>query len=214
MNKEIQQIDYVNIGLMAVSLLLASILPFRLFLITYAILGPLHYLTEIGWLNKRSYFMQDKKNSTVLIVLCSMIFVGIVLNEPVVGSFVSSFESMVILGDVIKFLKTYGPAMSLWALSFALFTIVRIPTIYKWSAMLLIGVVSVYLNKLDNFLIWFGLFLPTIIHVSLFTALFVLYGALKNKQRSGYLSFTFFMTSGNCSDTFSKRRVKIEILPL
>lgn len=192
MNKAIQNIDFLNIGLMAISLILASVLPFRLFLLSYAILGPLHYLTEIGWLNERSYFMQDKKNYKVLVVLCSLIFVGIVMNEPFMEPVLSSFDSVFLLGFVIDFLKTHGPAMSLWALAFALLTIVKIPSVYKWLTMILVVFLSIHLNKIDNFLIWFGLFLPTIIHVSLFTALFVLYGALKNQQRSGYLAFGFF----------------------
>lgn len=36
-------------------------------------------------------------------------------------------------------------------------------------------------------------YLPTIIHVYLFTALFILYGALKSKSKSAYLSLIFFV---------------------
>ncbi len=193
MNRDIQRIDYLNIGLMAISLLLASVLPFRLFLIVYAILGPLHYLTEIGWLRDRSYFMHEKRNYKVLAALCTIIFLGIVLNEPLIIEFTSALESTFIVGTIIDFLKTHGPAMSLWALVYALLTIIKMSKAVKWFVMLMVVIASLYLNKVENFLVWFGLFLPTIIHVSLFTALFVLYGALKNKQQSGYLSFLFFM---------------------
>ena len=52
--------DVLNLGLMLVALALAFILPFWLFLFSYAVLGPLHYLTEIGWLNKKQFFTTSK----------------------------------------------------------------------------------------------------------------------------------------------------------
>src|SRR6476620_636665 len=55
------QVNYLNIALMIVSCLLAFRFPFELFLFSYAILGPLHYLTEISWLHERKYFTEDKR---------------------------------------------------------------------------------------------------------------------------------------------------------
>jgi hypothetical protein len=52
----VKQLDILNIGLMALSCMAAFLVPFELFLFSYAVLGPLHYLTEIGWLHKRNYF--------------------------------------------------------------------------------------------------------------------------------------------------------------
>src|SRR6185503_18502004 len=60
MNLNPTQINYLNIGLMLVSCLLAFRFPFELFLFSYAILGPLHYLTEISWLHERKYFTESK----------------------------------------------------------------------------------------------------------------------------------------------------------
>src|SRR5438552_16744405 len=56
------QINYLNIGLMIVSCLLSYIFPFELFLSSYAVLGPLHYLTEISWLHERNYFTESQKS--------------------------------------------------------------------------------------------------------------------------------------------------------
>ena len=42
------RLNYLNIGLMAASCAVAWFLPFELFLLAYAVLGPLHYLTEIS----------------------------------------------------------------------------------------------------------------------------------------------------------------------
>src|SRR5262245_66068389 len=41
---------------MLVSALLAWMLPFEMFLLAYAVLGPLHYLTQISWLHDRGWF--------------------------------------------------------------------------------------------------------------------------------------------------------------
>jgi hypothetical protein len=37
-------VNYANIGLMLASCLVAYVFPFELFLFSYAVLGPLHYL--------------------------------------------------------------------------------------------------------------------------------------------------------------------------
>ena len=60
-------IDWINIGLMFLSLGLAYVLPFELFLFSYAVLGPLHYLTEIGWLHQRNYFISEQQTNLYII---------------------------------------------------------------------------------------------------------------------------------------------------
>src|SRR2546427_4816034 len=55
------KINYLNIGLMLLSLGVAFFIPFELFLFSYAILGPLHYLTEISWLHERKYFTESER---------------------------------------------------------------------------------------------------------------------------------------------------------
>ena len=41
---------------MLVAFVVASLIPFELFLFAYAVLGPLHYATEISWLYDRRFF--------------------------------------------------------------------------------------------------------------------------------------------------------------
>ena len=52
----LERINYVNIGLMFASAALACLMPFEAFLGAYAVLGPLHYLTQISWLHDRGYY--------------------------------------------------------------------------------------------------------------------------------------------------------------
>ena len=54
---EVDTIKHLNIVLMVASVVVAAYLPFETFLLAYAVLGPLHYLTEISWLHDRGYFI-------------------------------------------------------------------------------------------------------------------------------------------------------------
>ena len=63
------QINYLNIGLMFMSAILAFFMPFETFLFAYAFLGPLHYLTEISWLHDRQYFAKGKYDFTFLLII-------------------------------------------------------------------------------------------------------------------------------------------------
>ena len=47
-------LNHLNSGLMLLSVAVAAVLPFELFLFAYAILGPAHYLTQISWLHDRN----------------------------------------------------------------------------------------------------------------------------------------------------------------
>ena len=44
----VDQLNAINVALMLVSAVVAWVLPFELLLASYAVLGPLHYLTEIS----------------------------------------------------------------------------------------------------------------------------------------------------------------------
>src|SRR5258708_27964771 len=62
------------------SAVLAFAYPFELFLLVYAFLGPLHYLTEISWLHDRNYYTQGKYDWLLLLVVSGLIsafFLGI-----------------------------------------------------------------------------------------------------------------------------------------
>ncbi|MFZ1592043.1 MAG: hypothetical protein WAT27_08150, partial [Chitinophagales bacterium] len=58
---------------MLVSAIAAFIIPFELFLFSYAVLGPLHYLTEISWLHKRQYFSPKKRDYIPLVIITLLI---------------------------------------------------------------------------------------------------------------------------------------------
>ena len=56
---KIIKLDTLNLVLILLSFLLACLLLFELFLFGYAVLGPLHYLTETNWIVNKNYFVAN-----------------------------------------------------------------------------------------------------------------------------------------------------------
>lgn len=170
------QINYVNIGLMLLSAVLAFILPFELFLFSYAVLGPLHYLTEIGWLHKKNYFTKGKYDFVFLSVLCVLVFYF---------SYVNPTKNQTIIPNLIL----YGILLAL------IFVFIK-DNLYR-IILAVLAVIGISVSKMGfDYVIWVGIFLPTIIHVFIFTWAFMFYGVLKNKSFSGYLSIIALILIG------------------
>ncbi len=176
-----KRIDVLNIVLILVSLAFAVFLPFKLFLFSYAILGPLHYLTEINWLKDKNYFVSSNSKwiqiflfFTLLICLYPLYkLLGLALDN----SFAESFK---LIAKNYKILVLTGFLFSIGLIFFR--------KIWNLLLMMLFSfLVSVFLyHYLPKWLFFLGLFLPTIIHVYLFTLLFMLYGSKKSKSNIGY----------------------------
>ena len=173
------RINYMNILFMLLSVAAAIYLPFELFLFSYAFLGPAHYLTEISWLHDRKYFIPRKADLLLLgaITLLYIILITCLPHQSALWMYTKKYSS-----SIIFFL--FGLALT--------FTLVHKLSARLWlTGLLLCGVLLI---SSYNFLsLLFGLFLPTLIHVYLFTGAFLLYGALKTDSFSGYLSFMVFL---------------------
>lgn len=177
--RPVERIDAANIGLMLISCLIAFIIPFELFLFSYAVLGPLHYLTEIGWLHKKGYFTTGKYDYLFLGLLAGLITLGFLgLSDSLSG--VSN--GLVYLGFLM-------------ALAMVVF---KDPTMKIISAIVILFS-SLLFNKTTFYDYFFAIYLPTIIHVFIFTGLFILYGALKSKSRIGFISIIVFVA---CASSF------------
>lgn len=66
-------VDQINIALMLLSVGIAYLIPFELVLISYAFLGPAHYLTEISWLHDRTYFTGAKWAWIPFLILTALV---------------------------------------------------------------------------------------------------------------------------------------------
>jgi hypothetical protein len=159
---------------MVLSAGLAFMYPFELFLFVYAVLGPLHYVTEISWLHNKGYYTKGKYDYLFLLalgVIIAVFYYELIPNAP--------------KGTVAFF--TY------LALVAALFFAITKSTIARFAGISLAAVVGLLLATSDSFHIGFGLFLPTLIHVYLFTGFFILAGALRGRSLSGFLSLLVFV---------------------
>jgi hypothetical protein len=169
-------INYVNIGLMIISVIVAYIIPFELFLFSYAVLGPLHYLTELSWLEKKNYFVKSKKDTWLFIPLVLLITIGMFYQQSKTNLFVASimFSGLAYALSLIFIEKT---ALKIGVIVFAFL----VSLIFQF-------------NQFPTFpFILFAIWLPTIIHVFVFTGAFILLGALKNKSGSGIASLIVFL---------------------
>ena len=181
-------INYLNIVLMMVSVVLAYFFPFELFLFSYAILGPLHYTTEIGWLHKRQYFTNASKDYYLLLAIALVVVV--LLLADVGYKYLGSAASAEALSPYFRVWLANMIVMAFIA-SFAMVT-------FKDTANKLIFTfvgtgVLLLVHSFQPYLLILAMLLPTMLHVTLFMVAFILYGALKGKSISGYLSVVVFI---------------------
>jgi len=172
------RINYLNIGLMLISCVVALYIPFELFLFAYAVIGPAHYLTEIAWLHKRGYFTRGKHDFWILGGLAGMLFLAAVWP----GHDLGRQDSISVA--TITFL----------ALGSALVLVVTdrmVPRILGLAAVTALAFTA--LSTTGFLVVLLGTFVPTLVHVYLFTGFFIIYGALKERSRSGYLAFFVFL---------------------
>ncbi|MDB5131708.1 MAG: hypothetical protein JWR02_1457 [Mucilaginibacter sp.] len=161
----INRINCYNILAMLAASCVALIMPFELVLLSYAILGPAHYLTEISWLNNRQFFTLKKYDYLLII---AVVLISLLLRLPyaniVFYCFGLSFILLVIKGNISRLLA---------------------------FCMLIIAGYFLLTNNILRTI--FGLYVPTLIHVYIFTGAFMLFGALKDKIVSGYMAFIVFL---------------------
>ena len=165
-----ERLDAINIGLMLLSCVVAVIIPLELFLFSYAILGPLHYLTEISWLHDRKYYTKGRYDALMLLII----------------GLITTLAYYTLMG----YLEMELPAhFLLWVGYFGLLS-AAVFALVKNNFFRIAGIVLIILTSQlsEHFALFFGVFLPTLIHVYVFTGLFMLYGALKSRSRLGIAS--------------------------
>lgn len=184
-------VDIVNFFLIWLTVGLAIARPFELFLFSYIALGPLHYLTEINWLDKQHYFLraQDRRIFVwTMVILVLLLTVSLTFAESSSWQWAKPFHDQVLNsapGPVNYFLK--------WSWTLLLIAFVAAAAwlfTNRWDLRLfIIGVCllsSFFFYAVPTVAILFGVFLPTIIHVFFFTLLFMIYGTLKARSFWGY----------------------------
>ncbi len=183
MKLDANQINYLNIGLMILSCFLAYIFPFELFLFSYAVLGPLHYLTEISWLHDRNYFVERTRDRRIK--LAWLLLVLLTLSVMLYGMFTEK-----ILRQNLSPVWEIGLFYLVFVTALLLMFVQKITT---GMIVIVLSLAALFLFSSSRYYALTAFFMITIIHVFVFTAAFIFYGALKSKSRSGILSLVVFI---------------------
>ena len=185
------KINYLNIGLMLVTMVLAYYFPFETFLLAYAFLGPLHYLTEISWLHDRQYFTKGKYDFIPLLLI------GIALSYAAFAK--DAGFDMEFYNTFVEY-SLFDKLLVLALFSSLLFAFVKNLPVKIFSILFLFIFISGWFSEDNNEMnqsstTVFALtsLLPTLIHVYVFTGLFRLFGALKSRSKTGLMSVGAFI---------------------
>ena len=148
--------DAIHFGLMLAAVGLTYLLPFELVLLSYVILGPAHYLTEISWLHDRNYFLPHR---------------GIALALIVVALAASFVENAFWFGVVV------------WVALIVCALLAGARTALQGMVLVILAVAAtVFLYSHGPGFAIVGVLLPTLIHVSLFTFVFMALGAMRSRS--------------------------------
>lgn len=175
MAANIAKINYLNIALILISCVIAYIIPFELFLFAYAILGPLHYLTEISWLHDRQYFTTAKYDFVYLFLL-----------------------TIILTAAGLYFKESWGNTMVYIAfLSAPLLVLIKNLQLKIFGCLAVCASALLFFNEPGNYssmvVLIIAILLPTIIHVYIFTGAFMIFGSMKEKGYTGYIAFGIFV---------------------
>lgn len=166
-------LDQINIVLIIFSAIVAWSWPIETFVLAYAFLGPLHYLTEISWLHNRKYFVpQSFPALPIIFTTCAL---ALTLSPLV----------MQIAGPIVWLLLLLSSALVLSK---------NKPS--RLLLMLIAALTPLFFSKGLDFLFFVSVLVPTLIHVFVFTALFMLFGAIKTHSKLGYFATAALLIFG------------------
>jgi len=152
---------YADLAALAISGVLAAFAPMQVFLFSFAVLGPLHYLTEIAWLNKKKFYLGDSAVPRWVYVLAA------------VAAVVLSLASGLLKHDM--WFWAVG-AMLLISLS------VLVRNAYVMTAVAVVALIASFF--LRTWVFFVAAMVPTLVHVFFFTWTFMVSGALRERERS------------------------------
>ena len=160
--------------------------PFETFLLAYAFLGPLHYLTEISWLHDRQYFTKGKYDFIVLLII------GVLLSTV---AFAQDFGYKWEIYTYFSEMQLSSKLVVFALFSGMLFALVKNIFVKIVSCFFIFIFVSGWLspenieeNQSSTTVFALTSLVPTLIHVYVFTGLFMLYGSLKSRSKSGLIA--------------------------
>jgi hypothetical protein len=159
--------DVAHVVLMLSALGLTYLVPFELLLLSYVVLGPAHYATEISWLHDRRYFLPQRG---IAVGLAMLAIVAALIDNASWFGFVlwSAFVICVLLAATSTAMQSM--------LVFGAATALTIAMLANGMSMAVLGIL-----------------LPTLIHVSLFTLIFMALGAYRSGEKFQWLLVALYL---------------------
>ena len=172
-------VDAINVVLIVISCALAHVAPYWLLAFSYAILGPAHYLTQISWLHDRKYFATSTYVTPVMVTISCLLVLPLVLGVRVPDP---GFTALLLCVAV-----SVGAAMG-------------VSRRRGLAAGVLTALVLVALAlRFRALALFIALLLPTVMHIFVFTAAFMLHGARRTRSIAGYVAVFALIA---CAATF------------
>src|SRR4051812_26706632 len=161
--------DAAHLGLMLAALVASYLVPFELLLLSYVVLGPAHYASEISWLHDRKYFLPQRGIAIALAITA-------------------------IIAALIDNASWFGFVM--WA-AFVACALLAATTTALQSTMLFMGAFALTGIMLSNgaTMAVVGILLPTLVHVSLFTLVFMMLGAFRSGQKMQWVLVALYLAA-------------------
>jgi hypothetical protein len=161
--------DILHLGLMLAALGITYLVPFELLLLSYVVLGPAHYFTEISWLHDRKYFLPHR-------------------SVPIAMAMVA------VIAALIDNASWFGFVMWLAFVTCAL--LAGATTALQGTALVMVAIwLTVVMAMNEPSLAVLGILLPTLIHVSLFTLVFMALGAIRSGSKVQALLVVLYLAA-------------------
>jgi len=164
-----QRTDIAHLGLMLGALALAYLVPFELLLLAYVVLGPAHYTTEISWLHDRKYFLPQR---------------GIAIGLAVIA----------VVAALIDNAQWFGFMM--WGAFVICVVITGATTALQTTFLFMAALIfTAWMLANGTSMAVMGILLPTLIHVSLFTLVFMVLGAFRSRAPFQWLLIAVYLAA-------------------
>ena len=149
--------DAIHLGLMLLAFAASYLVPFELLLLAYVVLGPAHYFTEISWLHDRSYYLPHRGIAGALAIIA-------------------------VVAALIDNASWFGFAM--WGALVVCAMLAATTSAIESMLLFMVAIVlSAIMYSSGSSLAVIGILIPTLIHVSLFTLIFMVLGAHRSGSR-------------------------------
>jgi hypothetical protein len=161
--------DAIHLGLMLSAFAAAYLVPFELLLLAYVVLGPAHYFTEISWLHDRSYFLPHRG---IAVALTGLAIVAALIDNA--SWFGFAISGALILCAMLTATKSAAEGTLLFMIALVL------------AAIMYAG---------DTSFAVAGILIPTLVHVSLFTLVFMALGAYRAQSRMQWILIVVYLVA-------------------